>query len=82
MICDDLMTRGRGKGLMTKYPFLTETLGKARVTLIGPGCQSGWEEMEHLRGNFILEEMIQNEVCLGGSPTIKVTQNKAAQILK
>ena len=40
------------KGLMTKYPLLTEILGKARVTLIVPGCQPGWEEMEHFRGNL------------------------------
>ena len=53
---------------MTKYPLLTEILGKARVTLIVPGCQPGWEEMEHLRG-----KIIQNKGSLGGSPTIKVT---------
>ena len=59
---------------MTKYPFLTETLGKARVTLIGPGCQLGWEEMEHLRGNLgEFVEIIKNEISLGGSPTIEVT---------
>ena len=52
MTCDDMMTRGGGKGLMTKYPLLTEILGKARVTLIVPGCQPGWEEMEHFRGNL------------------------------
>ena len=54
-----------------------------RVTLIVPACQSGLEEMENLRGNLrkfdgILEEIIQNEVSLGGSPTINVTLVLAA----
>ena len=49
-----------------------------RVALIVPACQPGWEEMENLRGNLkkfeeIWEEIIQNEVGLGGNPTIKVT---------
>ena len=49
-----------------------------RVTLVVPACQPGWEEMENLRGNLrkfkdFLEEIIQNEVSLGGNPTFKVT---------
>ena len=46
-----------------------------RVTLIVSACQPGWEEMENLRGNLRgnKEGMIQNEVSLGGSPTINVT---------
>ena len=47
------------------------------LAFIGPACRSGWEEMDNLRGNLgkieeILEEIIQNEVSIGGSPTIKV----------
>ena len=44
-----------------------------RVTLIVSACQLGWrwEEMANLRGN--LRGIIQNEVSLGGSPTINVT---------
>ena len=50
----------------------------SRVAFIVPACQTGWEEMENLRGNFgkieeIWEEIIQNEVSLLGSPTIKLT---------
>ena len=53
------------------------------MALIIPACQPGWEEIENLRGNLrnlkiyeeIWEEIIQNEVSLGGSPTIKVTLN-------
>ena len=53
-------------------------IGRIRVTLIVSACQPGWEEIENLRGNFrkieeIWEEIIQNEVSLGGSPTISVT---------
>ena len=45
-----------------------------RVAIIVPACQSGWEEMDHLRGNLgKYEEIIQNEISLEGSPTIKVT---------
>ena len=49
-----------------------------RVALIVPACQPGWEEMENLRGNLkkfeeIWEEIIQNEVSLGGSHTINFT---------
>ena len=29
----------------------------ARVTLIVPACQPGWEEIENLRGNFILSHI-------------------------
>ena len=52
-------------------------IGRIRVTLIVSACQPGWEEIENLRGNFrkieeIWEEIIQNEVSLGGSPTINV----------
>ena len=48
------------------------------MALIVPSCQPGWEEMENFRGNLgnfeeIAEEIIQKEVSLGGSPTIKVT---------
>ena len=48
-------------------------IGRIRVTLIVSACQPGWEEIENLRGNFRkIEEIIQNEVSLGGSPTINV----------
>ena len=58
---------------------------KTRVTLFFTACQSGWEEIENLRGNFgeiegnfrlfeeIWEEIIQNKVGLGRIPTINVT---------
>ena len=50
---------------------------RGRVDSIVPACQPGWEEMENLRGNLgefeeNWEEIIQNEVSLGGSPTNKV----------
>ena len=45
-----------------------------KVAIIVPACQSGWEEVEHLGGNlWKFEEIIQNEITLGGSPTITVT---------
>ena len=59
-----------------------------RVALNVPAFKQGWEEMENLRGNLRIfqnvmkfeefgggnwEEIIQNEVSLGGSSTIKAT---------
>ena len=55
------------------YTILPCPMDYTRVTLIVSACQLGWrwEEMANLRGN--LRGIIQNEVSLGGSPTINVT---------
>ena len=62
------------------------------MTLIVLACHPVWKEMENLKGNLrefeeICEEIIQNEVSLGGSPTINVTliliiANLRASLLK
>ena len=50
-------------------------MAQTRVALVVPACQPSWEEIENLRGNLRgnREEIIQNDVSLGGSPTIKDT---------
>ena len=53
-------------------------IATSRVTLIVPACQPGWEKMQNLRGNLrkfeeIWEDIIQDEISLGGIPTINVT---------